>query len=46
MNEVLKEIKRLLQNNQVEDAIKLIDNNLKKKQKPGTYIDNLVNNLK
>lgn len=33
MNEVLKEIKRLLQNNQVEDAIKLIDNNLKKKTK-------------
>lgn len=46
MNEVLKEIKRLLQNNQVEDAIKLIDNNLKKKQKAETYIDNLVNNLK
>ncbi len=46
MNEVLKEIKRLLQNNQIEDAIKFIDNNLKKKQKAGTYIDNLVNDLK
>lgn len=33
MNDILKEIKRLLENNQIEDAIKFIDKNLKKKQK-------------
>ena len=46
MNDILKEIKRLLENNQIEEAIKFIDNNLKKKQKAGDYLDVLVNNLK
>lgn len=46
MNDILKEIKRLLENNQIEDAIKFIDKNLKKKQKAGDYLDMLINDLK
>lgn len=46
MNDILKEIKRLLENNQIEDAIKFIDKNLKKKQKAGNYLDMLINDLK
>ena len=46
MNDILKEIKRLLENNQIEDAIKFIDKNLKKKQKAGDYqsLTRLMNN--
>lgn len=46
MNDILKEIKRLLENNQIEEAIKFIDKNLKKKQKAGNYLDMLINDLK
>lgn len=46
MNDILKEIKRLLENNQIEDAIKFIDKNLKKKQKAVDYLDMLINDLK
>lgn len=46
MNEILKEIKKLLQNNQKDEAIELINKNLKKKQKAEDYIDNLIANLK
>jgi hypothetical protein len=46
MEEILKEIKKLIKNNQNEEAIKYIDKVLKKKKKPSDYIDELVNDLK